>query len=156
MAILAACLPTLRPLAMRVIPRFMAGSSNQPPSSTSGYVRHRGNRRGGGSDPNRERTGRGEGNGNGYSAWVSTKWTQRSMDESMDEEMVGGGGGGVGGGKDSTEALHEQVEDANGRSGEGEFGMQSLASPSPSPLQERRERRITVEREFMVKSGVAV
>lgn len=39
MAIIAACLPTLRPLAIKFIPRFMSGSAHQSSANANGYVR---------------------------------------------------------------------------------------------------------------------
>jgi len=55
MAILAACLPTLRPLAIKFIPRFISGSTHQSSPNANGYVRQ---------GPQNHR------------AWVSTKFSR--------------------------------------------------------------------------------
>jgi hypothetical protein len=57
MAILAACLPTLRPLAIKFIPHFISGSSYQSSSKANGHVR--------------------QGSHN-HTAWVSAKFSRTS------------------------------------------------------------------------------
>ena len=39
MAILAACLPTLRPLAIKFIPGFASANTEQCPPNSNGYIR---------------------------------------------------------------------------------------------------------------------
>jgi hypothetical protein len=57
MAILAACLPTLRPLAIKFIPGFISTSSEQSPPNSNCY----------------ERQGKAH-----HSAWVSAKFSRTS------------------------------------------------------------------------------